>query len=128
MNINQKINIAYNFREYYDFIHDISCNTENEEIIDLNTIGSIIDDSESRFLYDLPKEYNFFKGLHVQTKYDNIISLIKIAERLDIELDIVIDIEDIDYDMIWDYINEQIETPQQVIDFINKVGDIYHRW
>ena len=62
-------------------------------------------------LYKMEKKYYFFKGLNKQSKLDNVISMMKIFESLEVELpNIKIDTMDIDKtcNELWESINEQI--------------------
>ena len=62
-------------------------------------------------LLKMEKKYRFFKGLNKQSKLDNVISMMKIFESLEVELpNIKIDTMDIDKtcDELWESINEQI--------------------
>ena len=62
------------------------------------------------------QEYNFFDGLHIQSPEDNVISLIKIMERLDIEIpNIPIDTQNIadSYKLVWEEIGNGMNiTPE----------------
>lgn len=70
----------------------------------------------------LHSEYKFFCGLHVQSKYDNVISMKKIAQRLGVKLDIDIDLRNIDYDAMWERIGEQMPMSW---DIYHTVRDLY---
>lgn len=62
-------------------------------------------------LLKMEKKYHFFKGLNKQSKLDNVISMMKIFESLEVELpNIKINTMDIDKtcDELWESINEQI--------------------
>ena len=73
--------------------------------------------NESLFLSKTENEYVFFKNLRRQTKYDNVISLIKICNRLDLPFDINLNVEDIDYDDIWKQINNNIDQHNSLLAF-----------
>ena len=98
----------------------------NENINELKEKGNSIEVmKESSFLSDIKNEYDFFKNLHVQGKYDNIISLIKIGNRLNIDLNFEIDIENPNYNLMWDKINEQIPVPNKLIEFLEEYDSVY---
>ena len=65
------------------------------------------------------QEYNFFDGLHVQTPEDDVISLIKIMERLEIEIpSIPIDTQNIEdsYQLVWEVIGQGMNiTPEMAL-------------
>lgn len=106
---------------HYDYIiHN------NENINELKAKGNSIEVmTESSFLSDIKNEYDFFKNLHIQGKYDNIISLIKIGNRLNIDLNFEIDIENPNYDLMWNKINEQIPIPNKLIEFLEEYDSVY---
>lgn len=73
----------------------------------LNYLGEIDFDK----LLKMAGKYHFFNKLHKQTKLDNVISMMKIFESLEVELpNIRIDTMNIDKtcDELWESINEQI--------------------
>ena len=77
----------------------------NRELLD-ELYGLGFDD-----LLNMEMEYRFFLNLHKQSKYDNILSLMKIFRRLGVEMpNIRINLENIDetYDKLWGSINDQI--------------------
>jgi len=111
---------------YKDIMFDLEHFQEGELADELYNNGLLLEDESSK-LTDLTLEWNFFNSLYRQTRFDNIISLIKISERLGVELDCCINFEDIDYDIIWDTINEQIPISNEFIDFMKDVDDFYDR-
>ncbi len=113
-------------RKYKDIMFDLERFQQSELADELYNNGLLLEDESSK-LTDLTLEWNFFNSLYRQTRFDNIISLIKISERLGVELDCCINFEDIDYDIIWDTINEQIPISNEFIDFMKDVDDFYDR-
>lgn len=113
-------------RRYKDIMFDLENFQQSELADELYNNGFLLED-ESSTLTDLTIEWNFFNSLHRQTRFDNIISLIKISERLGVELDCCINFEDIDYDIIWDTINEQIPISDEFINFVKDADDFYDR-
>lgn len=75
-------------------------------------------------LFLLLEEYDFFNGIqHKQGPFDNVISLMKIVRRLNLEMPNVqintLHVED-SYDEMWEGINKQIPmTPQQKAEIRN---------
>lgn len=77
----------------------------NEDLLNL------LMEMEFEKLLKMGEKYSFFKGLNKQTKLDNVISMMKIFESLEVELpNIKINTMDIDKtcDELWESINEQI--------------------
>lgn len=123
MNLEEKFKINTDF---LSAMNNIYCIDNNEKINELKTKGNSIEViKESSFLSDIKNEYDFFKSLHIQGKYDNIISLIKIGNRLNIDLNFEINIEDPNYDLMWDKINEQIPIPNKLIKFLKEYDSVY---
>ena len=68
-------------------------------------------------LFSLVEEYDFFNGIQQkQGRFDNVISLMKIVERLDLEMPNVqintLHVED-SYDELWEGISKQITMTHQ---------------
>lgn len=128
MNLDEKFEINRKFRNLRDHLEHLVIYEEekDEDIIELYFKARDIRDSTSYTLNQIENEYVFFNSLHRQTKYDNIISLIKICERLDIDKSkIVINIANPNFDNAWDQINDMIEIPQDILDFIDKYDRIF---
>lgn len=129
MDLEEKFKINYDFLSAINTLHYESIYNSvnnNENINKLKAKGNSIEVmKESSFLSDIKNEYDFFKNLHIQGKYDNIISLIKIGNRLNINLNFEIDIENPDYDLMWNKINEQIPIPNKLIEFLEEYNSFY---
>ena len=91
-----------------------------EEIEELHEMYDEVLDGEwdnFRKLRRLGREYSFFKGLSKQTEIDNIISLMKICQRLGVDMPpLQIDFENMEetYDLIWNGINEQVPMSDEM--------------
>lgn len=121
--INSDFLLAINNLHYESIYNSVN---NNENINKLKAKGNSIEVmKESSFLSNIKNEYDFFKSLHIQGKYDNIISLIKIGNRLNIDLNFEIDIENPDYDLMWNKINEQIPIPNKLIEFLEEYDSFY---
>lgn len=128
MNLDEKFEINRKFRNLRDHLEHLVIYEEekDEDIIELYFKARDIRDSTSYTLNQIENEYVFFNSLHRQTKYDNIISLIKICERLDIDKSkIVINIANPNFDNAWDQINDMIEIPQDILDFIDEYDRVF---
>lgn len=97
---------------------------DNRELVD-ELYGLGFDD-----LLNMEIEYRFFHNLHKQSKYDNILSLMKIFRRLGVEMpNIRINLENIDetYDILWSSINDQITiSVEKYIIFIDMMKTIIY--
>ena len=123
MDLNEKFEINRKFRNLkYSLEHLVFFDEEkDEDFIELHLKAEDIWNTTSYHLIQVENEYVFFNSLHRQTKYDNIISLIKICERLNIDKSkIVINIANPDFDNVWNQINDMIEIPKNIIDFIDE--------
>ena len=134
MNLNEKFEINRKFRNLRDYLERLIIFDEekDEDIIELHLKAEDIWNRVSYPLIQVENEYAFFNSLHRQTKYDNIISLIKICERLNnverLDIDkskIVINIANPNFDNAWDQINDMIEIPQDIIDFIDEYDRLF---
>lgn len=134
MDLNEKFEINRKFRNLRDYLERLIIFDEekDEDIIELHLKAEDIWNRVSYPLIQVENEYTFFNSLHRQTKYDNIISLIKICERLNnverLDIDkskIVINIANPNFDNAWDQINDMIEIPQDIIDFINEYDRLF---
>jgi len=134
MDLNEKFEINRKFRNLRDYLERLVLFDEekDEDIIELHLKAEDIWNRVSYLLNQVENEYAFFNSLHRQTKYDNIISLIKICERLNnverLDIDkskIVINIANPNFDNAWDQINDMIEIPQDIIDFINEYDRLF---
>lgn len=134
MNLNEKFEINRKFRNLRDYLERLIIFDEekDEDIIELHLKAEDIWNRVSYPLIQVENEYAFFNSLHRQTKYDNIISLIKICERLNnverLNIDkskIVINIANPNFNNAWDQINDMIEIPQDIIDFINEYDRLF---
>ncbi len=126
MDLEKKFKINSDFLLAINSLHYDSIYDSNESINELKAKGNSLEVmKESSFLSDIKNEYDFFKSLHIQGKYDNIISLIKIGNRLNIDLNFEIDIENPDYDLMWNKINEQIPIPNKLINFLEEYDSFY---
>jgi len=128
MDLNEKFEINRKFRNLRDYLERLVLFDEekDEDIIELHLKAEDIWNRVSYPLNQVENEYAFFNSLHRQTKYDNIISLIKICERLNIDKSkIVINIANPNFDNAWDQINDMIEIPQDIIDFINEYDRLF---
>ena len=134
MDLNEKFEINRKFRNLRDYLERLIIFDEekDEDIIELHLKAEDIWNRVSYPLIQVENEYAFFNSLHRQTKYDNIISLIKICERLNnverLDIDkskIVINIANPNFDNAWDQINDMIEIPQDIIDFIDEYDRLF---
>lgn len=134
MDLNEKFEINRKFRNLRDYLKRLVIFGEekDEDIIELHLKAEDIWNRVSYPLNQVENEYAFFNSLHRQTKYDNIISLIKICERLNnvegLDIDkskIVINIVNPNFDNAWDQINDMIEIPQDIIDFIDEYDRLF---
>lgn len=134
MDLNEKFEINRKFRNLRDYLERLVIFGEekDEDIIELHLKAEDIWNRVSYPLNQVENEYAFFNSLHRQTKYDNIISLIKICERLNnverLNIDkskIVINIVNPNFDNAWDQINDMIEIPQDIIDFIDEYDRLF---
>lgn len=134
MDLNEKFEINRKFRNLNDHLERLVIFDEekDEDIIELHLKAEDIWNRVSYPLIQVENEYAFFNSLHRQTKYDNIISLIKICERLNnverLNIDkskIVINIANPNFDNAWDQINDMIEIPQDIIDFIDEYDRLF---
>ena len=84
MDLNEKFEINRKFKNLRDYLERLVIFGEekDEDIIELHLKAEDIWNKVSYPLNQVENEYAFFNSLHRQTKYDNIISLIKICERL----------------------------------------------
>lgn len=93
-----------------------------------NDLMNLLNEMEFEKLLRMETKYHFFNKLHKQTKLDNVISMMKIFESLELELpNIRIDISNIDKtcDELWDSINEQIPISDNDYDtLIRLMGSI----
>ena len=85
---------------------------------------------ELKEIHDLETEHTFFNHLHKQSELDNVLSLMKIFKRLELDIpNIRIELTNINstYDKLWDSINEQIQVPDdtfdELIDMMNEIID-----
>lgn len=133
MDLNEKFEINRKFRNLRDHLENLVIfdDEKDEDIIELHLKAEDIWNRVSYPLIQIENEYIFFNSLHRQTKYDNIISLIKICERLNyverLNIDknkIVINIANPDFDNVWNQINNMVEIPQDIIDFIDEYDRI----
>lgn len=125
MDLNEKFEINRKFRNYLERLVILG-EEKDEDIIELHLKAEDIYNKVSYPLIQVENEYAFFNSLHRQTKYDNIISLIKICERLNIDKSkIVINIVNPNFDNAWDQINDMIEIPQDIIDFIDEYDRLF---
>ena len=89
----------------------------------INEINTIIQDNER--IYELSNQYRRFNGLNNQTKYDNLISIIKIMNRLNIHPHIEILLSDVyNFDEIWEAINKDekvLISENQYIELIETI-------
>lgn len=88
----------------------------------------LVDGERDNFakLSRLSRQYNFFKGLSRQTEMDNIISLMKICQRLGVDMpQLQIDFENIEetYDLIWNSINEQVPMSDEMAMGIVRIAE-----
>lgn len=123
MNLNEKFEINHKFKNLQNLLEHLIIFDEekDEDIIELYSKARDIRDTTSYTLNQIENEYDFFNSLHRQTKYDNIISLIKICERLSLDKSkIVINIANPNFDNVWNQINDMIEIPQDILDFIDE--------
>lgn len=79
----------------------------------------VVDGERDNFarLSRLSRQYDFFKGLSKQTEIDNIISLMKICQRLGVDMpQLQIDFENMEetYELIWNGINEQVPMSEEM--------------
>ena len=134
MDLNEKFEINRKFRNLRDYLERLVIFGEekDEDIIERHLKAEDISNRVSYPLNQVENEYAFFNSLHRQTKYDNIISLIKICERLNnverLNIDkskIVINIVNPNFDNAWDQINDMIEIPQDIIDFIDEYDRLF---
>ncbi len=134
MDLNEKFEINRKFKNLRDYLERLVIFGEekDEDIIELHLKAEDIWNKVSYPLNQVENEYAFFNSLHRQTKYDNIISLIKICERLNnverLDIDkskIVINIVNPNFDNAWDQINDMIEIPQDIIDFIDEYDRLF---
>ena len=134
MDLNEKFEINRKFKNLRDYLKRLVIFGEekDEDIIELHLKAEDIWNKVSYPLNQVENEYAFFNSLHRQTKYDNIISLIKICERLNnverLDIDkskIVINIVNPNFDNAWDQINDMIEIPQDIIDFIDEYDRLF---
>ena len=134
MDLNEKFEINRKFRNLRDYLERLIIFDEekDEDIIELHLKAEDIWNRVSYPLIQVENEYAFFNSLHRQTKYDNIISLIKICERLNnverLDIDkskIVINIANPNFNNAWDQINDMIEIPQDIIDFIDEYDRLF---
>ena len=128
MDLNEKFEINRKFRSLRDYLERLIIFDEekDEDIIELHLKAEDIWNRISYPLIQIENEYVFFNSLHRQTKYDNIISLIKICERLNIDKSkIVINIANPNFNNAWDQINDMIEIPQDIIDFIDEYDRLF---
>lgn len=136
MNLDEKFEINRKFRNLRDHLEDlIIFNDKKDEVI--NELYLKAEDIWNRISYPLiqvENEYIFFNSLHKQTKYDNIISLIKICERLNnverLDIDkskIIINIANPNFNNAWDQINDMIEIPQDILDFIDEYDSLFKK-
>lgn len=134
MDLNEKFEINRKFRNLRDYLERLVIFGEekDEDIIELHLKAEDIWNRVSYPLNQVENEYAFFNSLHRQTKYDNIISLIKICERLNnvegLDIDkskIIINIVNPNFDNAWDQINDMIEIPQDIIDFIDEYDRLF---
>ena len=74
----------------------------------------------------LSMQYGFFKGLSKQTEIDNIISLMKICQRLGVDMpQLQIDFENMEetYELIWNGINEQVPMSDEMAMGIVRIAE-----
>ena len=136
MDLNEKFEINKEFRMLKYNLEDLVIFEEkkDEDIIELYLKAEELWNNVSCNLTNIENEFKFFNSLHKQTKYDNIISLIKICERLNtieqLNIDknkIVINIANPDFNNVWNQINDMIEIPQDIIDFIDEYDRVFKK-
>mgnify|MGYP006988891166 FL=1 len=117
-----KINLCEKFLSKYHEVkwseYDIVGNGDMVGYGILMTGEEVIESDEFQKLKQFTDEFYFFQHLHRQGHFDNMISLLKIIKRLDVNIEIDMNINDNDYDKIWKKINEQITIPKKINEFI----------
>lgn len=100
-----------------------------EDLEDLQEMyDEVVDGERDNFtrLSRLSRQYSFFKGLSKQTEIDNIISLMKICQRLGVDMpQLQIDFENMEetYDLIWNGINEQVPMSDEMAMGIVRIAE-----
>ena len=107
-----------------DLLNDLYHLANDENDIICEKLYSILKKLTSEETYQklrkLSDEYEFFNNLHIQSEYDNIISLIKCSERLGVNIESNINIQEPNYDKIWIEIINKIDN-NNMIDTLNEI-------
>lgn len=107
-----------------DLLNDLYYLANNENDIICEKLYSIFKKLASEETYQklnkLSDEYEFFNNLHIQSEYDNIISLIKCSERLGVNIESDINIQKPNYDEIWIEIINKIDD-SNIINTLNEI-------
>lgn len=107
-----------------DLLNDLYYLANNENDIICKKLYSIFKKLTSEETYQklnkLSEEYEFFNNLHIQSEYDNIISLIKCSERLGVNIESDINIQKPNYDEIWIEIINKIDD-SNIINTLNEI-------
>ena len=88
-------------------------------------LQELVSEETYQKLQQLSNEYEFFNNLHIQTKYDNIISIIKCSERLGINIESNINIKKPNYDKIWIEMINKIDHNNTMINIVNEIFNAY---
>lgn len=115
--------VIYTIR-HDDLLNDLYHLANDENDIICEKLYSIFKKLTSEETYQklrkLSDEYEFFNNLHIQSEYDNIISLIKCSERLGVNIESNINIQEPNYDKIWIEIINKIDD-NNIINTLNEV-------
>lgn len=115
--------VIYTIR-HDDLLNDLYHLANDENDIICEKLYSIFKKLTSEETYQklrkLSDEYEFFNNLHIQSEYDNIISLIKCSERLGVNIESNINIQEPNYDKIWIEIINKIDN-NNMIDTLNEI-------
>ena len=125
---NKYISTIYQIRNN-ELLQKISFVKNNDNDIICEKLYYILQELTSEETYQklqqLSNEYEFFNNLHIQTKYDNIISLIKCSERLGINIESDINIKEPNYDKIWIEMINKIDDNNTMINIVNEIFNAY---
>ena len=115
--------VIYTIR-HDDLLNDLYHLANDENDIICEKLYSIFKKLTSEETYQklrkLSDEYEFFNNLHIQSEYDNIISLIKCSERLGVNIESDINIQKPNYDKIWIEIINKIDN-SNIINTLNEI-------
>lgn len=120
--------VIYTIR-HDDLLNDLYHLANDENDIICEKLYSILKKLTSEETYQklrkLSDEYEFFNNLHIQSEYDNIISLIKCSERLGVNIESNINIQEPNYDKIWIEMINKIDNNNTIINIVNEIFNAY---